>query len=135
MHKPAIKTKSLATGLWVKANHGFTLLETVVALAIISIALLALLQYRANSIQQFAKVRDHHIAVVLAADRLYRLQQHMLNFTDKSLSAYGRNWTWQAHAQTTPNTHIKKWTISVFAAGKVQAEATLVGYQWQIGNE
>lgn len=61
------------------AARGFTLLEVVVALSILSISLVVLLQSQALSLQHSGRARDMSVATLLARSKMVDVQQRLFH--------------------------------------------------------
>ena len=98
--------------------RGLTLIEVLVALAIIGIALTAIINASASNIRATAHVQKKTQARWIATLILNEVEVGLLSVpSDRVLAqtthALNRNWYWQAQALVTPNPDIKKISIAV----------------------
>ena len=101
-----------------KNKLGFTLIEVLVALAILAIALTALLKTSAESISYSSRIKDKTIKHWVAMQAINQVQTHKLSLrvglpTTKSLKAFGTNWYFQAKLTPTPINALQQITIEV----------------------
>ena len=82
-----------------RAEQGFTLLEMLVALAIFSLAALAIVRLQGFSARSAFDLRERTMAQVVArnlmVERLTDPQPPTLGSTEGTESNYGRNWKWR----------------------------------------
>jgi general secretion pathway protein I len=114
------------------ANRGFTLLEVLVALAIIAIALTAAVRASGVSLDSSAQVRERMFATWIAQNRLAELTARRafpdLGRHNGEATQAGRKFTWEEIVGPTPNDNFRRVEIQVHAAGQDHVAATLVGY-------
>ncbi|MDF1683372.1 MAG: type II secretion system minor pseudopilin GspI [Legionellaceae bacterium] len=116
-----------------KYSKAFTLLEVLIALAIISIALTALLLVMSQSIQGTERVKNKTLSHLVAMQGLAMVQlkltpvQKTQTKTEK-LIIFGNTWFWQAKSSATslPNMQRIEITVSQHASGPFTDP--LVGY-------
>lgn len=125
----ASRLSPIATSL---ASKGFTLLEVLVALAIVAVALSAAVRATGVSVDSSAQVKDRMFASWVAQNRLAELTaRHVfpeLGRRSGSANEAGRNFTWEENVGTTPNADFRRVEISVRAEGSDHVAATIVGY-------
>ena len=96
---------------------GLTLIEVLIALAIISIALVTVIKTTAQNIQHTTYLQQKMIATWLGAEMLNEIQAHILDMTSGELeedrSALGEQWHLSAEISATPNPQIKEITVHV----------------------
>ncbi len=82
-----------------RSSAGFTLVEVLIALAILAIALAAVMRVVTQAIDTTATLRDRGIALMVAQDRLamHRLRRDFPEPTTASgtRELAGREWRWQ----------------------------------------
>ncbi len=82
-----------------RSNAGFTLVEVLIALAILAIALAAVMRVVTQAIDTTATLRDRSIAFMVAQDRLamHRLRRDFPapTTTSGTRELAGREWHWQ----------------------------------------
>jgi general secretion pathway protein I len=110
---------------------GFTLLEVLVALAIVATALAAAVRASGVSVDSSAQVTERLLASWVAQNRLAELSARRI-FPDLGTQSgtakqAGRDFSWEETVGTTPNADFRRVEIRVRAGGDHVA-ATLVGY-------
>ena len=100
------------------SERGLTLIEVLVALAIIGIALTAIINASASNIRATHRVQLKTQARLIATLILNEAQVGLISLPmDRPLNqnthAFNRDWYWQLSATTTPNADIKQVTIAV----------------------
>lgn len=116
----------------VDANRGFTLIEVLVALAVLAIALSAVMRTLSQSIDMSASLRDHNVALWVAQNRL---AEHQIrndwpaqDTSEGTSEMAGREWRWREQVSGTPEPALRRVEIEVRAAQGSQALAHLVGF-------
>jgi general secretion pathway protein I len=99
-------------------GRGFTLIEVLVALLVLSLALIALSRTAATQVQAFGDMRERTLAGWLAADVLAetRLATHFpaTGRSDGSRRFAGREWRWELNVQGTEVASIRHLDVRVF---------------------
>ncbi len=113
-------------------DRGFTLLEVLVALAIVAIALAAVARVDGVSLDSSAQVKQHMFATWIAQNRLAELTaRHAfpeLGTRTGPAAQAGSNFTWEEIVGVTPNENFRRVEIRVRAEGQQHIAATLIGY-------
>jgi general secretion pathway protein I len=121
-----------------RACIGFTLLEVLVALAIVGIALAAAVRASGVSVDSSAQVRERLLATWVAQNRLAELSARRVfpevGVSSGSSTQGGRDFSWEETVGGTPNADFRRVEIRVRAGGDHVA-ATLVGYLAQVQSE
>ncbi len=115
-------------------QNGFTLVEVLVALAVLTIALAAVMRALSQSIDTSAALRDRTVAMWVAQNRLTtHLIEHDfpgLDTTEGEAEMAGRTWRWRE--QVTPASDgvqdIRQIHIEVRDASGPQPLARLIGF-------
>jgi general secretion pathway protein I len=112
---------------------GFTLVEVLVALAVLTIALAAVMRALSQSIDTSASLRDRTIAMWVAQNRLttHLVERDFpaMDTTDGKVDMAGREWQWREQVMAAPGEPaIRQIHIEVRAASGPQPLAKLVGF-------
>jgi general secretion pathway protein I len=99
-------------------TDGFTLIEVLLALAVIAIALTALLKATAQSIENTARIKEKSISHWVAVQGVTMIQLQLIELTPSQDSTQvttmlNQKWYWRAKVSTTAIKHMQKITISV----------------------
>jgi len=121
-------------GLTSKSNHhGFTLLEVLIALLIISVGLVALIQVGATRASTVLTVEQKSMAYHIAdsaMNELYGNRTLKLGRHDGSRKSQGQTWYWQADAESTDNPDIIRIDLKVSDKRTFDyAQAQLTGFK------
>ncbi len=116
-----------------KFFQGFTLVEVLVALAVLAIALAALMRAMGQSIDVTAALRERSIAMWVAQNRLsqHQMQQDWpsVDTIDGEAEMAGEKWTWREQVSTTPEPKLRRIEITVQrASGGKESLAKLAGF-------
>ena len=89
-----------------KNGFGFTLIEVLVALAIMSIALTALLKITADTVKNTHRLRQKNLARLITTQGLTEIKLGLVPLetyenTTQSIMLFGKQWFW--HAEKTPS--------------------------------
>jgi general secretion pathway protein I len=110
---------------------GFTLLEVLVALAIVAVALAAAVRASGVSVDSSAQVRERMLAMWVAQNQLAELSARRafpeIGTHSGTAMQGGRKFSWEETVGTTPNADFRRVEVRVRAGGDHVA-ATLVGY-------
>lgn len=113
------------------SHVGFTLIEVLLALAIMSIALTALLLASSRAIQQSTALNEA-IQANLVNQQIMRLitLKQVTRFSDvQTFSAFGKTWYWKAQASPTNIPEIERITISSGLKQSGPFSAPLTGFR------
>lgn len=107
-----------------KQNTGFTLIEVLLALAIIAIALTALIKSTAQTVVSTARLKDKSISHWVAMQGVTMVQLNLLKITSNQpitqvTTMLGQRWYWRAALQPTAikNLQMIHITVSQHASG------------------
>lgn len=110
---------------------GFTLVEVLVALAILAIALAAVMRVVAQAIDLTAGLRDRTIALGVAQDQLvlHRLKRDWpdLDTYTGTSEQLGRTWRWKQRVVSTPIDTFRRIEIDV-SNERDEVMARLIGF-------
>lgn len=115
--------------------RGFTLIEVLIALAVVALALLALTRTASVQVQSFDALRERTLAGWAAANAL--TETRLANTfpptgrSDGRTRLAGRDWRWTRDVQATPDAGIRRIDIRVFAGESNEPSATLSGFAGQ----
>lgn len=102
-------------------SEGFTLFEVLIALAIMSIALTALLRASGLAAENSMALRERMLAGWVAENYLEGLKLHRewpaIGKTSGELEENNRRWRWQQQVTETPNPDFRKIQIRILAPG------------------
>ncbi len=102
---------------WRSAEHGFTLIETLVALAIFSLAALALLRLEGATISSTAMLSDRSIGQIvtrnLAVQIMTDLRAPAVGESTGVVVNAGRTWTWIRETKRTDDVRIVRVDLRV----------------------
>ncbi|MEW6330100.1 MAG: type II secretion system minor pseudopilin GspI [Pseudomonadota bacterium] len=116
-----------------RRQRGFTLVEVLVALAVLAIALTAVMRTMAQAIDATATLRERHVALWVAQNRLAEHQMRRdwpaADTKDGDAELGGEKWFWREQVSTTPEATIRRIEITIRRqAGSEDTQARLVGY-------
>lgn len=116
-----------------RRQQGFTLVEVLVALAVLAIALTAVMRTMAQAIDATATLRERHVALWLAQNRLAEHQMQRdwpaADTKDGDIEFGGEKWFWREQVSTTPEALIRRIEITIRRQADSQdTQARLVGY-------
>lgn len=118
------------------AEQGFTLLEVLVALAVVAIALGALLASAGTQTRSAAALQDRVFAHWVAMNRATELQLQATaapaGTSRGQADMAGRQWHWQATIETTEDPNVDRVRIQVSGADdRQQPLSTLTGFLYR----
>jgi len=115
-----------------ETTRGFTLVEVLVALAVLAIAFAAVMRTLGAGIDLSADLRDRNVALWVAQNRLTEHQiQHAWPAPDVfegTSEMAGRQWRWRETVATTPEAAMRRIEIEIRAPRNEQVLARLVGF-------
>lgn len=114
---------------------GFTLVEVLLALAVIAIALTALLKATAQNIENTQRIKEKTIGHMVAMQGVSMIQLNLVQVNSSQPSTQattmlGERWYWRATISKTPFKNIQQITISISLkqAGPFRDELTAFRY-------
>lgn len=101
-----------------RASSGFTLIEILLALAIIAIALTALLKAIAQNVDNTHRIKEKTISHWVAMQGVAMVQLGLLKVTQgqettQDTTMLGQHWFWRVHVSNTPQKNMQLITLSV----------------------
>ncbi|MCB1604434.1 MAG: type II secretion system minor pseudopilin GspI [Xanthomonadales bacterium] len=117
-----------------KRQSGFTLMEVIVSLAILTISLSAIVTVNSNRAETLLEIRERNHAVLVANNVLeqYYLENNVASGTYDGRQVSGnREWNWQIHIEPTNNEHILRMDVKVSKEADFKySHAQLTGFKW-----
>jgi general secretion pathway protein I len=115
------------------SSRGFTLVEVLVALAVLAIALAAVMRAMAQAVDTTVSLREHNVALWVAQNRLVEHEMRQdwpaADTIDGEALMGGEKWFWREQVSTTPEPKIRRIEITVRrTADSKDTRAKLVGY-------
>lgn len=102
-----------------KPRRGFTLIEIMVALAVITIALGAIIESTTSSNRNLQYLRDRSVASWVASNELARFRAQRIwssrSSRQGSVEMAGREWQWKMQIHKTDDPNMRRIEIQVFA--------------------
>jgi len=115
-----------------RSRQGFTLIEVLVALAVVALALLGLTRVAAMQVHDFDALRERTLAAWVAANVLAetRLATTLpaTGRSDGSVEFAARTWRWTRDVSGTPAAQIRRIDIRVFSGEGREPVASLAGF-------
>jgi general secretion pathway protein I len=117
----------------VKPSRGFTLIEVLVALAIMALAFAALLRASGLAAENSATLRERMLAGWMAENHMARLQAlhvwPVLGIQSGSLTQDQRSWMWEQEVFPTDDPQLLRIEIRILSPGAARYQlAHLVGF-------
>jgi general secretion pathway protein I len=115
-------------------NNGFTLIEVLIALVILSIALTAIVRAASQNIKDSLYLQKKTIALWVANDVINQTRAGLLKLPaapdsrKQDTSMLGETWSWRAWLGQTPNKRIQKIEVDVYQKTRL---AHLTGYLYE----
>lgn len=115
--------------------RGFTLIEVLIALAVVALALLALTRAATVQVRSFDGLQERTLAGWVAANTL--TETRLASAFPPTGRSEGRtrlgerDWRWTREVEATPDPGIRRIDIRVFAGEAREPSATLSGFAGQ----
>lgn len=114
---------------------GFTLIEVLVAVAILSIALTAIIHSTAQNIRNTAYLQEKNIATWVGTEVMNEARAGVIKLNDTAAEeqekkALGQPWRVKAYATLTPNSHIQQLHVDVYRQSNDIKIVSLVSYRY-----
>lgn len=116
-----------------KNSAGFTLIEVLLALAILAIALTAIIRSTSQNTRNMVYLQNKTIAYWVANDVVNQARVGLVKLPfesemEEETEVLGRNWTWKGSLTATPNPRIKKIEVDVYQSSDNAKMAHLVSF-------
>lgn len=116
-------------------NHGFTLIEVLIALAILAIAMTAMIKATTQNIKDTHYIRQKMTAHWVATYVINEIRAGIIPLTDthplsETIPMLGQRWTWKAALTETPDNAIQQIFVTVSLAETNINLAELTSYQY-----
>ena len=101
-------------------NAGFTLIEVLVALAILSIALTTIIKVTTLNIKNTIYLQNKTVASWVGTEVINEARVGVIKLpsseekVEEETTMFNQKWLWRGMLTTTPNPHIKKIVVEVF---------------------
>lgn len=112
-----------------KKEKGFTLLEVLIALVIISIAFAAVMSSVGNASRNFIHIKNTTASTWVASNVIANAQMNRLNgVTSGFESMLGKDWRWSLLIKQTPNPDVQEVEVTVYDVQTGKSATKLTGY-------
>ncbi|MBL4772670.1 MAG: type II secretion system minor pseudopilin GspI [Alcanivoracaceae bacterium] len=114
-------------------KSGFTLLEVIVSLVILTIALTAIISVGSNRAETLLEIRERNWALIVANNVLekYYTESVQAGVIDGKQENGDFDWNWQLSVIQTNNEHIYRMDVKVSKDNDFEySSAQLVGFKW-----
>lgn len=116
-------------------SSGFTLIEVLLALAIIAIALTALLKATAQNIDNTHRLKEKSVSHWIAMQGVTMIQLGLVHINNgqestQSTTMLGQQWYWRAKLSATPVKKMQQITISVSTRQSGPFREELVAFRY-----
>lgn len=114
------------------SHRGFTLIEVLVALAVLAIALTAVMRAFGQGIDVASNLRDRHVALWVAQNHLALRQIEKYwptpDTKEGKIEMAGREWRWREQVAATPEAALRRIEIEIRSAEGAEALVRLAGF-------
>jgi len=117
-----------------RTDRGFTLIEVLLALAVIAIALTALIKATGQNVAYTERIKDKSISHWVAMQGVAMIQLNLLPLSSNQeinqvTTMLGDRWYWRARARSTPINSMQEISISVSKKQSGPFTDTLLAYK------
>ncbi len=118
------------------AQRAFTLIEVLIALAVVAIALLALTRAASVQVENFDALRERTLAGWVAANVLAEARLAVAaparGRSDGRVRLADRDWRWQRDVERAPGSDILRIDVQVFRGDETAPSASLTGFRGEV---
>ncbi len=124
-----------------RTHAGFTLLEVLVAVAVLGIAMAAVISADARYADSAGYLRDRTMALWVAHNRMTEIELAPvwpdIGDSDDTVDMGTGRWHWRAHVQSTPDEHTRRIDVNVYREGDRQktSYASLTTFLSDVGRQ
>lgn len=117
-----------------KKHQGFTLIEVLIALAILSIALTAIIRATSQNIRDTSYIQNKTIANWVGIKIINETRAGILKLPvkpdhlEQKTEMLGQQWAWEGYLSPTPNPHIQEIHVDVSQTRGNKKIISLVSY-------
>lgn len=121
--------------LFYSKHKGFTLIEVLIALAIVAIALTTLLKVNAENVNVMTRLKEKTISHWIAnqaieAIQLGLIQIHLNQESSHVTTMLGQKWYWRSKILSTSNSHIDKIVITLSKNRAGPFQDPVIGFKY-----
>ena len=117
-----------------RKSNGLTLIEVLIALAILSIALTAIIKATSQNVRDTLYLQNKTLATWVGTEVVNAVRAGAIHLpeapasTEKDTVMLNQTWTWKAALNPTPNPHIQEIDVTVFTKPQHNQTAHVMGY-------
>jgi general secretion pathway protein I len=123
----------------VRPGRGFTLVEMLVAVAVLAIAMAAILTGMARHADNAGYLREKTVALWVAHNHLTELELQSgwpnVGKSDGEVEMAGKKWKWVAEVKKTSDDHLRRVDISVQGPGRKESLVSLSSFIADTGKQ
>ena len=117
-------------------KYSFTLIEVLLALAVIAISITALMRTSAQTLNATSRIKEKSMKHWVAMQAINQVQSHELTLrtglpSTKSFRAFNQTWYFRARLQPTMLNNIKRITVDVSNRQNGQYTDPLMGFLYE----
>ena len=120
-------------------SRGFTLIEMVVAVAVLAIAMAAILSGMARYADNAGRLRERTVALWVAHNRLTEMELEPgwpdVGKSDGDMKLAGQKWKWEAEVKKTADDHLRRIDIRVLSPDRKDTSAALSAFIADTGRQ
>lgn len=122
-----------------KRSRGFTLIEMVVAVAVLAIAMAAILSGMARYADNAGRLRERTVALWVAHNRLAEIELEPgwpdVGKSDGDMKLAGQKWKWEVEVKKTTDDHLRRIDIRVLSPNRKDTAASLSAFMADTGRQ